>query len=63
MKASWSLRAEEGRAALLALVTLLSAAALLRMELLYAVSFAVGTLTVMYMAALQSFLQWPGRGQ
>ena len=50
--------ADLGRAALLALVPLLGAAALLRMELLYAVSFAVGTLTMLYAIALQSFLPW-----
>lgn len=55
--------ADLGRAALLTLVPLLGAAALLRIELLYAVSFAVGTLTVLYAIALQSFLPSLASGQ
>ena len=54
--------ADLGRAALVALVPLLGAAALLRMEVLYAVAFALGTLTVLYVIALQSFLPWLARG-
>ena len=54
--------ADLGRAALLTLVPLLGALALLRIELLYAVSFAVGTLTVLYVVALQSFLPSLARG-